>query len=234
MLFLDIDNIHEIGIKYVDSVKVVNELYSSDEEYIFVYAIGFNCTYQWYRNDTASNVGGTAIEGAVNFFYEPSPEDNCTAYYCVITSDNGTYHSTVTTEPILNAPEYRDADYTEYNKLIEEINSLDRALYDEGYLEQLDELLKNDISGMKLSQQDEIDTLVNQISVALELVKNSFVMGDLNGDNNVSAIDVRFALKHVAGLQIFTNHQFTVGDMDSDGLITAADARLIMQKSLEI
>lgn len=36
LLFLDIDNIHEIGIKYVDSVKVVNELYSSDEEYIFV------------------------------------------------------------------------------------------------------------------------------------------------------------------------------------------------------
>lgn len=217
------------AIYYKTSTQV-----SVDETYIMVYAIGFNCTYQWYRNDIVSNAGGTAIEGAVNFFYEPSPEDDCAVYYCVVTSDDGTYHSTITTEPILNAPEYRDADYTEYNKLIEEINSLDRELYDEEYLKQLDELLETDISGLKLSQQDEIDSLVSQLSVALELVKNSFVMGDLNGDNKVSAIDVRFALKNVAGLQVFTIQQFTAADMDDDGTITASDARLIMQKALEL
>lgn len=217
------------AIYYKTSTQV-----SVDETYIVVYAIGFNCTYQWYRNDTVSNVGGTPIEGAIQFFYEPSPEDNCAAYYCVVTSDDGTYHSTITTDPILNAPEYRDADYTEYNKLIEEINSLDRTLYDEEHLKQLDELLEIDISGLKLSQQDDVDAHVSQLSVALELVKHSFVMGDLNGDNHVSAIDVRFVLQYVAGIQTFTNKQFTSADMDGDGIITASDARLIMQKALEL
>ncbi len=207
---------------------------SVDETYIFVYAIGFNCKYQWYRNDVVSNVGGTVIEDAVQFFYEPSPEDDCAAYYCEVTCDNGSYHRTITTEPILNAPEYRTADYTEYNKLVEEIKSLDRDLYNEEYLEEVDELLKTDISGLKLSQQDIVDGLVGRLNVALELVKNSFVMGDLNGDNRVSGIDVRFALKNVAGLQDFTKHQLLAADMDNDGVITAVDARLIMQKSLEI
>lgn len=207
---------------------------SVDETYIFVYAIGFNCKYQWYRNDIVSNEGGTAIEGAVQFFYEPSPEEDCAAYYCEVTCDNGTYHRTITTEPILNAPEYRTADYTEYNKLIEEIESLDRSLYDDEYLEQLDKLLETDISGLKLSQQDMVDELISQLSVALELLKNSFVMGDLNGDNHVSAIDVRFALKNVAGIQTFTNQQFVAADMNGDGTITAVDARLIMQKALEL
>lgn len=207
---------------------------SVDETYIFVYAIGFNCKYQWYKNDIVSNEGGTAIEGAVQFFYEPSPEEDCAAYYCEVTCDNGTYHRTITTEPILNAPEYRTADYTEYNKLVEEIESLDRSLYGDEYLEQLDELLETDISGLKLSQQDVVDELVSQLSVALELLKNSFVMGDLNGDNHVSAIDVRFALKNVAGIQTFTNQQFVAADMNGDGTITAVDARLIMQKALEL
>ncbi len=207
---------------------------STEETYIIVYAVGFDCQYQWYKNDTISNVGGTAIEGAIQFFYEPSPEDNCAAYYCVVTCDDGTYHREITTEPILNAPEYRDADYTEYNKLIEEINLLDRTEYDEEDFAQIDELLKTDVSGLKLSQQDELDALVSQLSVALELLKKSFVMGDLNGDNNISAIDVRFALKYVAGLQTFTNKQLIAADMDNDGEVTAMDARAIMQKALEL
>ena len=68
----------------------------------------------------------------------------------------------------------------------------------------------------------------------LELIKNAFVMGDLNGDHDVTAIDVRFALKYVAGIQDFTNHQLKAGDMDCNGTITAVDARLIMQKALEL
>ncbi len=207
---------------------------SVDERFIIAYVIGFNCTYQWYRNDTVTNVGGTPIEGAVRFFYEPSPEDDCAAYYCVITSNDGTNIGTTVTDPMPNAPEYRTADYTEYNKLIEEINALDRTIYDEDDLEELDKLLETDISGLKLSQQDIVDAFVSQLSVALELVKHSFVMGDLNGDNNVSAIDVRFVLKNVAGIQTFTNQQFMAGDMDGDGVITAIDARLVMEKALEL
>ncbi len=207
---------------------------SVDEKYIMAYAIGFNCTYQWYRNDVASNVGGTPIDGAVHFYYEPSPYDDCAAYYCVITSDDGTYHSTISTEPILNAPEYRRADFTEYNKLLEEINLLERDFYNEDYIKKLDELLDIDVSGLKYSQQDTVDSLVYEMTVTLELIKNAFVMGDLNGDHDVTAIDVRFALKYVAGIQDFTNHQLKAGDMDCNGTITAVDARLIMQKALRL
>ena len=207
---------------------------SADEQYIYVLAIGFDCKYQWYSNETASNTGGTLIEGAIRFYYEPDPDDNCTAYYCVVTSECNGHYGTVVTEPILNAPEYRDADYTEYNALVEEINSLDRTLYDEEYLNDLDELLLTDVSGLKLSQQGQIDELVAQISVALELVKNSFVMGDLNGDKLVSAIDVRFALKQVAGIVELSQSQLVAADRNNDGEITAVDARLIMQKALEL
>ncbi len=211
-----------------------SEQVSAEERFIVVYAIGYNCSYQWYRNDVASNEGGTPIDSAINFFYEPLAEDNCAAYYCVVTSNDGTYINTVTTNPILNAAEYRDADYTEYNKMLDEIASLDRTLYDEEYLNKLDELLETDISGLKLSQQDEVDLLVSQLSVALELVKNSFIMGDLNGDHEISAIDVRYALKYVAGLQQFNNRQLVSADMDDDGEITSLDARMIMQKALEL
>ncbi len=211
-----------------------SDMVSVNERFIFTYAIGFHCTYQWYRNDTVSNVGGTPIDGAVQFYYEPSPEDDCAAYYCVITSDDKHSIATSVTDPIINAPEYRSADYTEYNKLIEEIKSLDRDLYNEEYLEQLDLLLETDVSGLKMSQQDTLDDLVYRLSVALELVKNSFIMGDLTGDNHVSAIDVRFVLKYVAGIQDFTNHQLKAADMDDDGTITAVDARLVMQKALEL
>ena len=207
---------------------------SADEQYIYVLAIGYNCTYQWYSNETDSNKGGTLIEGAIHFYYEPSPEENCTAYYCVITSDYNGYYGTVVSDPILNAPEYRDADYTEYNALIEEISSLDRTLYDEEYLEALDELLETDVSGLKYSQQSQIDSLVAEMRLALELVVNSFVMGDLNGDNRVSAIDVRFALKHVAGLVLLQNSYLIAGDMNNDGEITAVDARLIAEKALVV
>ncbi len=211
-----------------------SEQVSVDETYIVIYAIGFNCSYQWYKNDTVSNVGGTAIEGAVQFFYEPSSDDNCEAYYCVIKSNDGSYVSTITSDPILNAPEYRDADYSEYDRLIQEINSIDRSLYNDEYLTQLDDLVAVDISGLKYSQQDLIDSHVNQLNVLLELVKNSFVMGDINGDNNVSAIDVHFVLKFVAGLQVFTHAQMVSADMDGDGEITASDARMILQKALEL
>ncbi len=223
-------NFEPIPCVYEESSKQV----SANERFIVVYAIGYNCTYQWYRNDTISNVGGTLIEDAVHFFYEPSAEDNCAAYYCVVTSNDGIYISTVTTAPIVNAPEYRDADYTEYNKIVEEINAIDRTLYNDEYLSKLDALLEIDISGLKLAQQDEVDLLVNQLSVTLELVKNSFIMGDINGDQTISAIDVRFVLKYVVDMQQFDNRQMASADMDGDGKITAVDARMIMIKALEL
>lgn len=205
---------------------------SVDEKYIMAYVIGFNTHYQWYRNDVVSNVGGTPIEGAIRFYYEPSPEDDCAAYYCVITSDDGTNYSTVTTDAIPNAPEYRSADYTEYYKLIEEINSLDREMYDEEHFKLLDELLKTDISGIKYCEQYIVDSFVDELKVTLELVINSFIYGDVNHDHNISVIDVRLILRFIAGNQVFNETQLKAADYNNDGEITAVDARLIAQKAV--
>ncbi len=215
---------------YYESTDVVDY----EEKYIMIYAIGFNCSYQWYKNDTPSNVGGTPIEGVIHFFYEPKPEDDCEAYYCVITSDDGAYRSDIVSDPILNAPEYRSADYTEYNKLLDQIKGLDRVLYDKDHLEKLDKLLEVDISGLKYSDQDQVDSHVNKLNMALDLVINSFILGDLNNDHTVSAVDARIVLKYIVGMQTLTDLQLASADMDNDGEISSLDARIILQKAVEV
>ena len=48
---------------------------------------GTNNTYQWYKNTTASNTGGTLISGATNSVYMPSNTlVGTTYYYCVISN----------------------------------------------------------------------------------------------------------------------------------------------------
>ena len=66
----------------------------------------------------------------------------------------------------------------------------------------------------------------------LELVKTTFIFGDVNCDHDVSAIDVRYVLKYVAGIQDFTDSQLQAADMNKDGEITAVDARLVAQKAV--
>ncbi len=223
--------------KKFKTVPVFHEASSTQvtvgDKYIVVYAFGFNCEYQWYKNDILSNVGGTLIEGATSFYYMPSPDDDSAAYYCVVTSRNGDYVSSNTTSPIVNAPEYRKADYSQYNKLKQEIYSLNRILYDEELLNQLDELSNVDMSDLKLSQQDILDNYVQQLQKMLKIVKESFVLGDLNFDGKVSAIDARIVLLTTVNLQSLVGKQIYSADMDGNGEVTAVDARMILQKVVE-
>lgn len=223
--------------KKFETVPALHESSSTQvtvgDEYIVVYAFGFNCEYQWYKNDIISNVGGEPIDGATQFYYMPSPYDDSAAYYCVVTSRNGQYVSSNTTLPIVNAPEYRKADYSKYNKLHQDVYSLNRSLYDDELLRQLDELLKVDMSGLKLSQQDILDNYVQQLEEILTLVKKSFVLGDLNFDGRVSAIDARIVLLATVNLQSLAGRQIYSADMDSNGEVTAIDARMILQKTVE-
>ena len=206
---------------------------STDKKYIVVYAMGYYVQYQWYKNDIVSNVGGTPIEGAIYSFYEPSPDDDCAAYYCVVTSNHNGYTSTKVSSPILNANEYRKADYSKYNKLQEEVYSLNRVLYDEELLHQLDELLNVDMTGLKLSQQHVLDNYVQQLQEMLDIVKGSFVLGDVNLDGQVTAIDARILLLATVNLQNLIGKQVYSADMDGNGEITAIDARMILQKATE-
>lgn len=204
---------------------------STDKKYIVIYAMGYYVEYQWYKNEIVSNVGGTPIEGATYFFYEPLPSDDCAAYYCVVTSHHNGYTSTRVSSPILNAPEYRKADYSQYNKIIQEAYSLNSALYDEELLRQLDELLNVDMTGLKLSQQHILDNYVQQLQEMLNVVKASFVLGDVNLDGKVTAIDARIVLLAIVDLQNLSGKQIYSADMDGNGEFTAVDARMILEKA---
>uniref|UniRef100_UPI0037C10282 beta strand repeat-containing protein n=1 Tax=Flavobacterium sp. TaxID=239 RepID=UPI0037C10282 len=61
---------------------------------ISVTATGIGMTYQWYKNTTASNTGGTLISGATFPVYMPSNNiAGTTYYYCVV---SGTCSPTIT------------------------------------------------------------------------------------------------------------------------------------------
>ena len=61
-----------------------------------------------------------------------------------------------------------------------------------------------------------------------EVYKSSdLVLGDLNGDNIVSAADTVLLAKHLVGLIHLTSTQEITADVNSDDIVTAADAVLI-------
>lgn len=202
---------------------------SVEYKFISAYAIGYNCTYQWYKNDTVSNVGGTAIEGANKFFYEPKREDGAVAYYCIITSNDSISENTVVTEPIENAFEYREADYTEYDNIVAMVNNIDRKLYTEESLKVLDEIVAVDISGYSMAEQDLINEQIFAIEKALELLEYAFTTGDINDDGNISLVDARMVLQAVAQTITLDEIQSLAADMNGDGAITLVDARMALQ-----
>ncbi len=57
----------------------------------------------------------------------------------------------------------------------------------------------------------------------------STVIGDVNGDGRVSAIDARWALQCAAGNRELEQYYFKMADINNDGKVTAFDARKILQ-----
>lgn len=55
------------------------------------------------------------------------------------------------------------------------------------------------------------------------------VLGDVNGDGKITAVDARLVLQHVAELKVFTEAEAKAADMNEDGKVTAVDARLMLQ-----
>ncbi len=204
-----------------------------DDTYIVVYAMGFDCTYQWYKNDKISNVGGTPIDGANYFYYEPKADDNAVAYYCVITSSDGVNINSVVTNPIVNLPEYRPADLTEYNKVLEEVNLIDRENVDELLLNELDNLLSLDLSKLTYDNQYLVDYIVGEFEYILYEIEYGFLSGDVNHDHKVSAYDARMVLCFAADTINLSRQQERTADMNGDGQVTAIDARLILIQSIE-
>jgi hypothetical protein len=55
------------------------------------------------------------------------------------------------------------------------------------------------------------------------------LLGDVNNDGNVTAVDARVVLQHVAGLREIEEENQKLVDLNEDGQITAIDARIILQ-----
>lgn len=200
--------------------------------YIFAYAIGFNCTYQWYKTDVNSNENGKLIEGANTCYYKPSRSDNAEAYYCVITSNDGVTTETITTKAIINAPEYKDADYTEFNALLKEYQQIDKSLYKDGEFDEVDKLLNIDVTEYSLAEQDQLDEYVKRIKELIDNAELGFVLCDVNADGKVSIIDARLTLKAVVGSYTLDKNQTLAADANGDGKISIADSRAILKSVL--
>ncbi len=205
------------------------ESVNTEEKYLIAYSLGFNCTYQWYKNDIQSNENGIAIENATNFWYEPKREDNAACYYCVITSNDGINETVVTTHPVTNALEYQEADYSAYYSLLDEMNDVDREIYTEESLFALDELLNTDISGFSLAEQYLIDEHIEKIKEAFLSLAYKYILGDVNADGKMSLLDARFVLKVVSGTEELDRIQTLSADMNEDGEISLIDVRLILR-----
>lgn len=67
-------------------------------------ASGSSLTYQWYKNTSSSNSGGTSISGATSSSYTPSTSTAGTSYYyCVVSSGTCSTTSNVSGSIVINS-----------------------------------------------------------------------------------------------------------------------------------
>lgn len=69
-------------------------------------------------------------------------------------------------------------------------------------------------------------------SIPITIFATSTILGDVDGDSNISAADARLALRASVGLEVFTVEQTKNADVDGTSGISAADARLILRASV--
>ena len=60
------------------------------------------------------------------------------------------------------------------------------------------------------------------------------LLGDVDGDGDVTASDARLALRAAVSLEKLTVTQTALADADRDGKVTAADARLILRAAVSL
>lgn len=142
------------------------EKYTDADGVLTADVIGFNRTYQWYGSFTADNTTGTPIDGATDKDFNPTDYPAYPYYYCVVTSTDVGYDPIEIRTNVTENTTYQSADYTEYNKAVEQAKALDRSLYTD--LAELDEALSADISGLSNSQQNIVDEQTAKIKAALD------------------------------------------------------------------
>lgn len=141
------------------------EKYTDADGVLTADVIGFNRTYQWYASSEKNNTAGTPIPGATGKEFNPA-DYPAKYYYCVVTSTDVGYDPIEIHTNVTENTTYQSADYTEYNKAVEQANALDRSLYTD--LTELDEALSADIGGLSNAQQNIVDEQTAKIKAALD------------------------------------------------------------------
>ncbi|WP_369754045.1 LamG-like jellyroll fold domain-containing protein [Flavobacterium sp. WC2409] len=116
-----------VGIEITSQPSTSNQtvIQNNTVNSLSVVATGSSITYQWYKNVSKTNTGGTLITGATNNSYTPDSTDLGTNYYYVVISGNNTVLVSnpsgaikITTNPIIwngNIITFSKADYANYN-----------------------------------------------------------------------------------------------------------------------
>ena len=131
--------------------------------------IGFNRTYQWYGSFSADNNAGAPIDGATDKDFNPIDYPAYPYYYCVVTSTDVGYDPIEIRTNVTENTTYQSADYTEYNKAVEQANTLNRDNYVD--FSKVNEALSVDVSNLPVKDQ----ALVDAQTVAIINAINSLV-----------------------------------------------------------
>lgn len=166
----------------------IPEYVTENSETVFINAVGFNLTYQWYWNTVNSTENGTPIEGATTNSYTFTESDTAPFYYCVITQRDMETVSVITTHVIIK--DTTPADYTAYNEAVSKAKEIDRSLYENLYI--LDSALEVDVSDRYSCEQEIVDSQAEAILQAIASLKyktvESFILYTFKNNLNVFEI----------------------------------------------
>ena len=141
------------------------EKYTDADGVLTADVIGFNRTYQWYGSFSADNNAGAPIDGATDKDFNPIDYPAYPYYYCVVTSTDVGYDPIEIRTNVTENTTYQSADYTEYNKAVEQAKALDRSLYTD--LTELDEALSVNVSNLPVKDQAIVDAQTDAIINAI-------------------------------------------------------------------
>lgn len=162
------------GYDFVEIPIIYNtlpEYVTENSEMIYVLAVGFDLTYQWYWNTRPTTENGTPIEGATTMSYTFTDKDTAPYYYCEITQNDLGVITKITTSIITK--DTKPADYTAYNEAVANANSIDRSMYSS--LSELDRALEVDVSDRYSCEQEIVDAQTKAINDAISNLKTKIV-----------------------------------------------------------
>ncbi len=145
----------------------IPEFITENSETVYISAVGFDLTYQWYSNTVKSTEGGTPIEGATTSSYTFTQNDKAPYYYCIMTQHDMESISTIST-PIITK-DTTPADYSAYNEAVKKANEINRNIYENIII--LDSVLEVDVSGRYSCEQNIVDGQTKAILDAISKLK---------------------------------------------------------------